>query len=32
MKTFKRIFAAVALIVVIIAVGYFIYTGGQVNA
>lgn len=32
MKTFKRIFAVVALIVVIIAVGYFIYTGGQVNA
>lgn len=32
MKTFKRIFAVMALIVVLIAVGYFVYTGGQVNA
>lgn len=32
MKTFKRIFAVVLLIAVILVVGYFIYTGGQVNA
>ena len=31
MKTFKRIFAVVLLIAVILVVGYFIYTGGQVN-
>ena len=32
MKTFKRLFAVVLLIAVILVVGYFIYTGGQVNA
>ncbi len=32
MKTFKRIFAVVLLIAVILVIGYFIYTGGQVNA
>ena len=32
MKTFKKIFAVVLLIAVILVVGYFIYTGGQVNA
>ena len=32
MKTFKRIFAVVLLIAVILVIGYLIYTGGQVNA
>ncbi len=32
MKTFKRIFAVVLLIAVMLVIGYFIYTGGQVNA
>lgn len=32
MKTFKRIFAVVLLIAVMLVIGYLIYTGGQVNA
>lgn len=32
MKTFKKIFAVVLLIAVILVIGYLIYTGGQVNA
>ena len=32
MKTFKKIFAVVLLIAVMLVIGYFIYTGGQVNA
>ena len=31
-KRMKKVFAVMTLIVVIIAVGYFVYTGGQVNA
>ena len=32
MKTIKRILAIVLLIVVVILVGYLIFTGGQLNA
>lgn len=32
MKTLKRIVAVVALIVVVLLIGYCIYTGGQVHA
>lgn len=32
MKTFKKIFAVVLLIAVMLVIGYLIYTGGQVNA
>ena len=32
MKTFKRVFAVVLLIAVILVIGYLVYTGGQVNA
>lgn len=31
MKTFKKIFAVVLLIAVMLVIGYLIYTGGQVN-
>lgn len=32
MKTLKRIAAVVALIVVVLLIGYLIYTGGQTGA
>ena len=32
MKTFKKIFAVILLIAVMLVIGYLIYTGGQVNA
>lgn len=32
MKTLKRIVAVVALIVVVLLIGYCVYTGGQVRA
>lgn len=32
MKTLKRIAAVAALIVVVLLIGYLIYTGGQVGA
>ena len=32
MKTLKRIAAVVALIIVVLLIGYCVYTGGQVGA
>ena len=32
MKTLKRVFAVVVIIVAVLLIGYFIYTGGQAGA
>lgn len=32
MKILKRILAVTLLLVIVIAISYFVYTGGQVNA
>ena len=32
MKTLKRVLTVVALIVIVLLIGYLVYTGGQVSA